>query len=84
MPGPYSPDRRPRVRHAGALVAGARAEIARRRQVSERIVYRWLQQEPTEGRTTAKPHERGGASRVDAALVRPLPEALPDETLAEQ
>ncbi|HEX5830223.1 MAG TPA: hypothetical protein VFY16_04520, partial [Gemmatimonadaceae bacterium] len=63
MPAPYSSDLRLRVLHASAMVAGSRAEIGRRFQVRERIVYLWLQQERTEGCTTATPHAGGVASR---------------------
>jgi transposase len=83
MPAPYSPDLRQRVLHACAMVEGSRAEIAQRFAVSERIVYLWLAQERTEGRTTAKPHAGGVAARFDAALVRTLHEEQPDVTLAE-
>ena len=83
MPAPYSPDLRQRVLHACAMVEGSRVAIARRFQVSERIVYLWLRQEREEGRTAAKPHAGGLPSRFDAALVRTLHAAQPDVTLAE-
>lgn len=83
MPVPYSSDLRRRVLHACAMVEGTRAEIARRFAVSERIVYLWLAQERTEGRTAPKPHAGGVASRFDAALVRTLHAEQPDVLLAE-
>lgn len=83
MPAPYSPDLRRRVLHACAMVEGSRATIARRFAVSERIVYRWLQQEREEGRTAPKPHAGGVPSRFDVTLIRALHEAQPDVTLAE-
>ena len=83
MPAPYSPDLRRRVLHACAMLEGSRAEIARRFAVSERLVYLWLAQEREEGRTEAKPHGGGRASRFDAALVRQFFAAQPDGTLAE-
>ena len=83
MAAPYSPDLRRRVLHACAMVEGSRAEIARRFAVSERIVYVWLQQEREEGRTAAKPHAGGVASRFDTALLRQLDAEQPDAFLAE-
>ena len=62
---------------------GSRTEIARRFQVSERCLYRWLEQERVEGRTTLKPHAGGRASRFDADRVRALYTVQPDLTLAE-
>jgi transposase len=83
MPAPYSPDLRRRVLHACAMVEGSRAEIARRFQVSERSVYLWLRQERDEGRTEAKPHAGGVATRFDAAVVRAIHGEQADVTLAE-
>jgi len=83
MPAPYSPDLRRRVLYACAMVAGSRAEIARRFQVSERSVYLWLQQERDEGRTEAKRHAGGLASRFEAAVVQAIHHDQPDVTLAE-
>ena len=83
MPAPYSPDLRQRVLYACAMVEGSRAEIARRFAVSERIVYRWLQQEREEGRTGPKPHTGGVPSRFDAGLVRALHDEQSDVTLGE-
>jgi transposase len=83
MPAPCSADLRRRVLHACAMVEGSRAAIARRFAVSERSVYLWLRQEREEGRTEAKPHAGGPASRFDPAVVRAIHDAQPDVTLAE-
>lgn len=83
MPAPYSPDLRRRVLHACAMVEGSRTEIAARFQVSERCLYRWLEQERAEGRTTPKPHAGGRPSHFDAPLIRTLYTAQADLTLAE-
>lgn len=83
MPAAYSPDLRQRVLHACAMVEGTRTAIAQRFHVSERIVYRWLQQEREEGRTAPKPHAGGVPSHFDPALVRTLHQEQADVTLAE-
>jgi len=83
MPRPYSPDLRLRVLHACAAREAERAELARRYEVSETTLYRWLRQQRTEGRTAPKPHAGGPTSRFDAARLRQLVEAQPDRTLAE-
>ena len=83
MPASCSSDLRQRVLYACAMLEGSRPEIARRFQVSERTVYRWLAQERDEGRTAAKPHAGGPASRFDPALLRQLDAEQPDAFLAE-
>lgn len=63
MPAPYSPDLRRRALHACAMVEGSRTEIALRFQVSERCLYRWLEQE--RGRAARRPSRTpAGARRV--------------------
>jgi transposase len=61
----------------------SRAELARRFRIGESTLYRWLEAEREEGRTTAKPHAGGPISRFDAGLLRPLVNAAPDATLGE-
>lgn len=83
MAAPYSADLRQRVLAACAAHEAGRAELARRFRVGESTLYRWLAAERAEGRTTAKPHAGGPASRFDAAVLRQLYAAEPDATLAE-
>jgi len=83
MPAPYSADLRRRVLAACAAHEAERAEVARRFRVAESTLYRWLQAERVEGRTAAKPHAGGPASRFDVAVVRQLHAAQPDAQLAE-
>jgi transposase len=81
MPAPYSADLRRRVLAACAAHEASRAELARRYRIGESTLYRWLEAERTEGRTTAKPHAGGPTSRFDAALLRQLFADQPDATL---
>ena len=83
MPSPYSADLRQRVLAACAAQEASRAELARRFRIGESTLYRWLEAEREEGRTTAKPHAGGPTSRFDAALLRRLVDAAPDATLGE-
>jgi transposase len=72
MPGPYSGDRRERVLSACERGRLSRAKIAKRFQVAESTVHRWLPTWRREGRRAAKPHAGGPGPRLGQAALAKL------------
>lgn len=83
MPRAYSADLRTRVLEACAAAEVARAEIARRYQISEATLYGWWKQWKEEGRREAKPHAGGSEREIDPAVLRSLVAEKNDRTRAE-
>ena len=85
MPRPYSTDLRQRV--IAACEAGlSQAEAARRYQLGERTLQRWLHLARMEGRRQAKPHAGGRMATITGTedVLRRLVAERNDATLAEQ
>lgn len=86
MGRPYSPDLRERVLRVCEVGAESQAAIARRFEISETTVARWLRSLHEAGRREPKPHGRGIASVLDAdggAVLRSLVTEKNDATLEE-
>ena len=86
MGRPYSTDLRERVLRACETGEESQAEIARRFEISDSAVRRWLRHLHQEGRRAPKPHGRGFRSILDAddgAVLRSLVKDKNDGTLKE-
>lgn len=83
MPQPYSSDLRQRVLHALEKSPLTRNEIAAQFEISPATLYNWQKQRKQDGRTTAKPHAGGRASRFNPAVLHWLVKEQNDRTLAE-
>ncbi len=86
MPAPLSPDLRARVVAAWEAGEGTQPEIAKRFQVGEASIRRWLAKKRATGALTAKVPDRIGTRLLDAAgeaLLRSLVVEHPDATEEE-
>src|SRR3954471_3366980 len=86
MGRPYSTDLRERVLRACENGEESQAIIARRFEISESAVGRWLRQLHQEGRRVPKPHGRGFRSILDeddGAVLRSLVRDKNDATLQD-
>jgi transposase len=86
MGRPYSTDLRERVLRACENGEESQAEIARRFEISDSAVRRWLRHLHQEGRRAPKPHGRGFRSILDeddGAVLRSLVKDKNDGTLKE-
>jgi len=86
MGRPYSTDLRERVLRACETGEESQAEIARRFEISDSAVRRWLRHLHQEGRRAPKPHGRGFRSILDeddGAVLRSLVKDKNDGTLKE-
>src|SRR3954453_7058182 len=86
MGRPYSTDLRERVLRACENGEESQAEIARRFEISDSAVRRWLRHLHQEGRRALKPHGRGFRSILDeddGAVLRSLVKDRNDGTLKE-
>lgn len=83
MPRAYSDDLRQRVIAACEAGTATRIEIAQQFQISETMLYEWLQRWRTSGSVSARPHAGGGISHLDATVLCTLIEQNNDRTLEE-